>query len=97
MYTFKHALVQDAAYDPLLKSRRQELHTKIARVIEQRFPSIKTTEPDVAESLPLAREMLDLAEANGIPTCGSRDTHVLVPATVGQESTLRFCSISTRW
>jgi hypothetical protein len=65
VYTFKHALVQDAAYDPLLKSRRQELHTKIARVIEQRFPSIKTTEPDVAESLPLAREMLDLAEANG--------------------------------
>jgi predicted ATPase len=47
VYTFKHALVQDAAYDPLLKSRRQELHTKIARVIEQRFPSIKTTEPEM--------------------------------------------------
>ena len=47
IYTFKHALVQDAAYDSLLKSRRQELHAKIARVIEQRFPSIKTTEPEV--------------------------------------------------
>jgi predicted ATPase len=47
VYTFKHALVQDAAYDSLLKSRRQELHTKIARVIEQRFPSIKTTEPEM--------------------------------------------------
>jgi tetratricopeptide (TPR) repeat protein len=46
-YTFKHALVQDAAYDSLLKSRRQELHAKIARVIEERFPSIKTTEPEV--------------------------------------------------
>ena len=34
IYTFKHALVQDAAYDSLLKSRRQELHAKIARVIE---------------------------------------------------------------
>jgi predicted ATPase len=45
-YTFKHALVQDAAYDSLLKSRRQELHAKIARVIEQRFPNIKTTEPE---------------------------------------------------
>src|SRR5205085_790191 len=33
LYTFKHALVQDAAYDSLLKSRRQELHAKIARVI----------------------------------------------------------------
>ena len=42
VYTFKHALVQDAAYDSLLKSRRQELHAKIARVIEQRFPSTPT-------------------------------------------------------
>src|SRR6202789_112667 len=47
IYTFKHALVQDAAYDSLLKSRRQELHGKIARVIEQRFPNIRTTEPEV--------------------------------------------------
>jgi len=47
IYTFKHALVQDAAYDALLKSRRQELHAKIARVIEERFPNIKTAEPEV--------------------------------------------------
>ena len=47
IYTFKHALVQDAAYDSLLKSRRQELHGKIARVIETRFPNIKITEPEV--------------------------------------------------
>jgi class 3 adenylate cyclase/tetratricopeptide (TPR) repeat protein len=47
VYTFKHALVQDTAYDSLLKSRRQELHGKIARVIEQRFPNIKVTEPEV--------------------------------------------------
>jgi tetratricopeptide (TPR) repeat protein len=46
-YTFKHALVQDAAYDSLLKSRRQDLHGKIARVIEARSPNIKTTEPEV--------------------------------------------------
>jgi class 3 adenylate cyclase/tetratricopeptide (TPR) repeat protein len=46
-YTFKHALVQDVAYDSLLKSRRQELHAKVARVIEQGFPGIKTTEPEV--------------------------------------------------
>jgi class 3 adenylate cyclase/tetratricopeptide (TPR) repeat protein len=46
-YTFKHALVQDAAYDSLLRSRRQELHGKIARVIDQRLPAIKTTEPEM--------------------------------------------------
>jgi class 3 adenylate cyclase len=46
-YTFKHALVQDAAYDSLLKSRRQTLHAKIAQVIEQQFPETKDTEPQV--------------------------------------------------
>ena len=47
IYTFKHALVQDAAYDSLLKRRRQELHAKIAGVIEERFPNIRATEPEV--------------------------------------------------
>lgn len=46
-YTFKHALVQDAAYDSLLKSRRQELHAKIAKVIEEHFPQTRDTEPEV--------------------------------------------------
>ena len=48
VYTFKHALVQDAAYDSLLKSRRQELHGKIARVLEEQFPSTKDTEPELS-------------------------------------------------
>ena len=47
VYTFKHALVQDAAYDTLLKSRRGELHAKIARAIRQRFPNVEATEPEV--------------------------------------------------
>jgi tetratricopeptide (TPR) repeat protein len=46
-YTFKHALVQDAAYDSLLKRRRQELHGKIAREIEARLPETKDTETEV--------------------------------------------------
>jgi class 3 adenylate cyclase len=45
VYTFKHALVQDAAYDSLLRRRRQELHGKIARVIEERFPTSKRPSP----------------------------------------------------
>ena len=47
VYTFKHALVQDAAYDSLLKRRRQELHAKIARVIETCFPNIADSEPEL--------------------------------------------------
>jgi predicted ATPase len=47
VYTFKHALVQDAAYESLLRRRRQELQGKIARVIEERFPNIEDTEPEL--------------------------------------------------
>jgi len=37
VYIFKHALVQDAAYESLLKSRRAELHSRIADVLENEF------------------------------------------------------------
>ncbi len=47
VYTFKHALVQDAAYDSMLRRRRQELHDKIARVIEEQSPNIEETEPEL--------------------------------------------------
>jgi predicted ATPase len=46
VYTFKHALVQDAAYDSLLRGRRQELHGKIARVLEERWPHTEAIEPE---------------------------------------------------
>jgi class 3 adenylate cyclase/predicted ATPase len=44
-YTFKHALVQDAAYASLLRGRRQQLHARIATVMEEIFPEILETEP----------------------------------------------------
>jgi predicted ATPase len=44
-YTFKHALVQDAAYGTLLKSRRQQLHGRIATTMQEKFPEIVTTQP----------------------------------------------------
>ena len=37
-YTFKHALIQDAAYQSLLKSTRQQYHQRIAQVLEAQFP-----------------------------------------------------------
>jgi class 3 adenylate cyclase/predicted ATPase len=43
-YSFKHALVQDAAYESLLRSRRQQLHARIAHLLEQQFPN---TAPEV--------------------------------------------------
>jgi hypothetical protein len=46
-YVFKHALVRDAAYESLLKSRRQELHARIAAALEAEFPEDGATEPEL--------------------------------------------------
>ncbi len=47
VYTFKHALVRDAAYESLLKSRRQQLHDQIARTLEERFTAIVASQPEI--------------------------------------------------
>jgi predicted ATPase len=46
-YLFKHALVQDTAYQSLLKSKRQQYHQQIAQVLEERFPETKETQPEL--------------------------------------------------
>ncbi len=46
-YTFKHALVQDTAYESLLESRRRELHGRIADALEARFPERVAREPEL--------------------------------------------------
>ena len=47
MYIFKHALVQDAAYESLLKSSRRDLHKRIAEALESRFPETVETQPEL--------------------------------------------------
>jgi class 3 adenylate cyclase/predicted ATPase len=47
MYSFKHALVQDTAYQSLLRSKRHQLHAKIARMMEERFPEIAEARPEL--------------------------------------------------
>lgn len=46
-YMFKHALIRDAAYSSLLKSRRQHYHEQTARMIETRLPEIVETQPEL--------------------------------------------------
>jgi tetratricopeptide (TPR) repeat protein len=46
-YTFKHALVQDTAYETLLKSRRQVLHRRIADNLREKFATVAAAEPEV--------------------------------------------------
>jgi predicted ATPase len=56
-YQFKHALIRDAAYEALLKSRRKELHLIIARTIDEQFQVIKEIRPEV-----LARHWTEAGE-----------------------------------
>jgi tetratricopeptide (TPR) repeat protein len=46
-YVFKHALIQEAAYQSLLRSSRQRYHRRIAQVVEARFPDIRDTQPEL--------------------------------------------------
>jgi predicted ATPase/class 3 adenylate cyclase len=46
-YTFKHALVQDAAHQSLLRSKSRQLHARIAQVLEAGFPEIVESEPEL--------------------------------------------------
>jgi predicted ATPase len=45
-YRFKHALVQDAVYASLVRSRRYQIHAQIARALEEHFPDVVASEPE---------------------------------------------------
>src|SRR5262249_22280427 len=46
-YLFKHALVQDIAYQSLLKSTRQQYHQQIAQVLQEQFPETTESQPEL--------------------------------------------------
>ena len=46
-YTFKHALIQDAAYQSLLKSTRQQYHQRIGQMLEELFPETVAAQPEL--------------------------------------------------
>jgi predicted ATPase len=56
-YQFKHALIRDAAYEALLRSRRKDLHRLVALTIEENFPALKEAHPEV-----LARHWTEAGE-----------------------------------
>jgi predicted ATPase len=47
VYSFKHALVQDAAHSSLLRSARQQLHTQIAEALEAHSPELMDSQPEL--------------------------------------------------
>jgi tetratricopeptide (TPR) repeat protein len=46
-YSFKHALIEDAAYGSLLRSARQRLHERIAELLEKEFPERAQAQPEL--------------------------------------------------
>jgi tetratricopeptide (TPR) repeat protein len=56
-YLFKHALIRDAAYEALLRSRRKELHRLVARTLDERFAAFNQAHPEV-----LARHWAEAGE-----------------------------------
>jgi predicted ATPase len=63
-YTFKHALIRDAAYASVLQSTRQEYHQRIAQVLAERFPETVEAEPELlAHHLTEARLYAPAVEA----------------------------------
>jgi class 3 adenylate cyclase/predicted ATPase len=59
VYTFKHALIQDAAYQSLVRKRRQQLHRAVAERLEERFPEVAATQPEL-----LARHFTEAGAAD---------------------------------
>jgi class 3 adenylate cyclase/tetratricopeptide (TPR) repeat protein len=66
-YQFKHALTQDAAYEGLLKSRRRELHLRVARTISEEFPALAQAQPQT-----LARHWTQAGEAEAATAAWKR-------------------------
>ncbi|WP_158502178.1 protein kinase [Vitiosangium sp. GDMCC 1.1324] len=46
-YQFRHALIQDAAYQSLLRSTRRQHHRRIAQALEEQFPEVVETQPEL--------------------------------------------------
>lgn len=47
VYRFKHALIQEAAYETILRARRREMHERIARTLETQFPEVAESAPEL--------------------------------------------------
>jgi len=60
-YAFRHALIQDAAYQSLLLSRRRQIHQDIAHALEQKFPEVAESQPDLVAQHYTAAELPEQA------------------------------------
>jgi class 3 adenylate cyclase/tetratricopeptide (TPR) repeat protein len=70
-YSFRHALIRDAAYESILKSTRIVLHDRIATTLRDRFPDVEDTQPELLARHFEGAGLLDEA-VEYLERCGTR-------------------------
>ena len=70
-YAFKHALLQEVAYQSLMRSARQRHHARIARALEERFRDLRGTARNWSRITSLRRAMPPRRSATGLPRAGT--------------------------
>ncbi|HEX6903878.1 MAG TPA: protein kinase [Thermoanaerobaculia bacterium] len=70
-YVFRHALIQDAAYLSLLASDRQQLHHRLALLLQEKFPAVAEAEPELM-AYHCERGLLTLEAVDYLLTAGQR-------------------------
>jgi len=81
-YRFKHALVQETAYNSLLKARRQRLHKEIAKLLEEKFTHTVEAEPELL--------------AHHYQEAGLPETAIPYALRAGDAAVNRYASIEAR-
>ena len=80
-YTFKHALVQDAAYQSLLRRTRQQYHRQVALLLESKFPEVVEAQPEL-----LARHYTEAGSASEAVTHWQRAGQRAIQRSANQEA-----------
>ena len=97
-YTFRHTLIQDAAYESMLRRRRRELHSATASALTDRFPMVADTAPElVAHHHEEAGAHLEAARWYGIAGRRAAERAALREAIIHYESGIDLLKHSAHW
>ena len=80
-YTFHHALLQEAAYESMLKSKRREVHARIAEVLSYLRPHMAETEPEV-----LATHFARAGDSARAAECWQKAGHIALKNSAYREA-----------
>jgi predicted ATPase len=69
---FKHTLVRDTAYSTLLRGQRQGLHARVGMVLEENFPEVIETQPEILAHHFTEGGLVDKAVATGCEPAKTR-------------------------